>query len=534
MDSIEELRKKMIDAAKRGVQEKFEGADVHIIKSVNILEDLDPIANLLIEQLREWHSVHFPELNDLVKDNDSYLKLVAKIGDRGGFNPDNVSKNMDDKELSDAIARAAGASMGSVVSGKDMEEMKSLALNCLNLRQQRDYLAAYLEDTMKREMPNFSELAGAVIGAKILAKVGGKKKLAFLAASAIQMVGAEKALFAHFKTGVKGPKYGYLYQHPLVKSTPQENKGKMARSLAAKLAIAARKDFFGNTSNADDLKKKLDERSASLGSAHEKNYDAPQRGEMGRPEIFRAERKPQPRKEFAVKSERQLGREGGHGNSGYGEGGHARREGGHARQDSHGEAIQPFDMDAARFSPRRGQRGRGSFGGGRKPFRAREGGRRAEDTPFRPSHGGFSKPKFAPRNGPGHRTWSEKTPRREGAGEGRPFRPFNREGGFGNRNRPRGEGAGAFSRPREGGYGSRGYGEGRPPRREGGFGRGAERDRPRTGGFGKPFRRKGSDSGFGSGERSGGFRGNKRRGFGKEKGGPAHKGGKPWVSKSRK
>ena len=56
---------------------------------------------------------------------------------------------------------------------------------------------------MAKELPNFSQMAGAVIGAKILSKIGSKKRLAFLPASTIQIVGAEKALFLHFKKGIK-------------------------------------------------------------------------------------------------------------------------------------------------------------------------------------------------------------------------------------------------------------------------------------------------------------------------------------------
>src|SRR3989344_6885099 len=236
MADIEALRRQMIDAAKRKVTQKFEDKDVHIIKSVNILDDIDPISNLLIEQLREWHGVHFPELSDMVKDNDSYVKLVSALGKREEYTEGKIGAQVEDKEFAARIAEAAKKSIGSTVSGQDFAEIKTLALNCLNLRQEREYLAKYLEETMKRELPNFTELAGAVIGGKMLARLGSRKRLAFSPASTLQMVGAEKALFMHFRKGVKGPKYGYLYQHPLVKAAKQEDKGRLARTIASKLA----------------------------------------------------------------------------------------------------------------------------------------------------------------------------------------------------------------------------------------------------------------------------------------------------------
>src|SRR3989338_9032922 len=113
METIEELRKKLISSARRNVQEKYSEKDVHIMKEVNILEDLDPISNLLIEQLREWHAVHFPELNDLVQDNDKYVKLVAEIGNRAGFTGGKaVTEIGKDEALAGKIAGALKGSMG--------------------------------------------------------------------------------------------------------------------------------------------------------------------------------------------------------------------------------------------------------------------------------------------------------------------------------------------------------------------------------------------------------------------------------------
>ncbi len=295
MADIGALRKQMIDAAKKKITQKYEDRDVHIIKSVNILEDIDPIANLLIEQLREWHSVHFPELSEMVKEGSTYVKLVSSIGPREGFTEKKIGMHIDDRDFAREIAKAAENSIGSSASEKDITEMKSLAQNCLNLIQEREHLSKYLEQTMMQELPNFTEIAGPVLGAKILAKIGSKKSLAFAPASTIQMIGAEKALFMHFRKGVNGPKYGYLFQHPLVKAAKDVHKGRIARSVASKLAIAAKKDYFGNRSSADDLKKKLDERVEALGKIVNERVHAPQA----------SQREPMPRREYMSSGQRR-------------------------------------------------------------------------------------------------------------------------------------------------------------------------------------------------------------------------------------
>ena len=68
------------------------------------------------------------------------------------------------------------------------------------------------------------------------------EKLARLPSSTIQILGAEKALFRALKTGSKPPKHGILFQHDDIHAAPKWQRGKIARSLASKIAIAARVD----------------------------------------------------------------------------------------------------------------------------------------------------------------------------------------------------------------------------------------------------------------------------------------------------
>ena len=274
MNKIEELRKKLIASAKKEVKEKYSETDIHIIKSVNILEDIDSTGNLLTEQVKEWYGAHFPELEQFVTENEEYLNLIYHLGERKAFSIAKVKEFVPDEEKARAIVQKASASMGAELREEDIKQLKMLALNCLNLKQERQYLEKYLEENMAKELPNFSQIAGAVIGAKILSKIGSKKRLAFLPASTIQIVGAEKALFLHFKKGIKGPKYGYLYQHPLVKAAKGEHKGKLARSIAAKLSIAVKEDYFGKANIAPKLMKSLEQRAKEL--QNRKSTEKPQ------------------------------------------------------------------------------------------------------------------------------------------------------------------------------------------------------------------------------------------------------------------
>jgi nucleolar protein 56 len=143
---------------------------------------------------------------------------------------------------------------------------------------------------------------GTAVGARILAKAGSLKKLASLPASTIQILGAEKALFRSLKTGTQPPKHGILFQHPIVHAAPKWQRGKMARAIASKAAIAARVDVYGGGLN-QTLLEKLNVRVTEIGEKYKEPTQRPippQRMERRREEFRpRGGFKPRgPRREF--------------------------------------------------------------------------------------------------------------------------------------------------------------------------------------------------------------------------------------------
>ncbi len=266
MADIEALRKRLIKRAKEQVREHYAGRDVHIIKAINLLDDLDNIFNLLAEQVREWHATHFPEFGRVVKDNEVLLNLVYELGSRENFSEENILKFYDNSGAAKEIASAVGSSVGADLDAATLGEIKLIARNALNLREERKFLLSYIEKSMKELCPNLLAVAGPVIGAKLLAKAGSLQKLAVVPSSTVQIYGAEKALFQAMRSGSPGPKYGIIFQHPLVKGVRFAQKGRVARSLAGKLSIAARTDFFKGGDIAKTIIEKLEKRAAAIGA----------------------------------------------------------------------------------------------------------------------------------------------------------------------------------------------------------------------------------------------------------------------------
>jgi len=67
-------------------------------------------------------------------------------------------------------------------------------------------------------------------------------------------------LFRHLKDGSKPPKHGYLFMHELVRKAPKNKRGKVARLLATKIAIAAKADAFTHNYIAEELIKEVERR----------------------------------------------------------------------------------------------------------------------------------------------------------------------------------------------------------------------------------------------------------------------------------
>ena len=248
-----------IEYSKQQIRDVSGKEDLQIIEGINSLDELDKAVNILMARINEWYGLHFPELENLVKDSNVYFKFVSLGLDRNSITEkDLVSFNFSEKKL-DALFSAAQDSKGGEINSKDLSIISILSENVINLVKVRDKMLNYISDLMNNIAPNLSSIAGPTIGARLIAKSGGLLKLAKLPSSTIQVLGAEKALFRSLKSGSRPPKHGIIFQHDKVHSIPKWQRGKIARSLASKIAIAARIDAFRGTKEID-IENSLDER----------------------------------------------------------------------------------------------------------------------------------------------------------------------------------------------------------------------------------------------------------------------------------
>ncbi len=251
------------EMAKLGVSKGF-GRDKQVINAVRAQRALEDSVNTQCETLREWHAIDFPELNEVIKDNKEYANFVAKVGVRKNINEKALEKILTDKRYAKLIPEVAKDSIGSEVSEEDMKALQKYAESILDATKEEADLRSYIEGVMNYIAPNTSIVATPYVGALLLEQAGSLEKLATLPASTIQILGAQKAMFRFLKTKKLPPKYGVLYVHPLVSQAPKTTKGKIARTLAGRISIAAKVDFYGGKPIGEKLKKGVEERVKSL------------------------------------------------------------------------------------------------------------------------------------------------------------------------------------------------------------------------------------------------------------------------------
>jgi nucleolar protein 56 len=261
--AVEIVRGGALAAAEEKISEESSREDLHLVHAIQGLDELDRFLNITTERVAEWYGLHFPELQALIADNVALAKLIVESGgQRANFDEEKLQgKGFSDKKI-EAIFTAAERSKGGTATERDMNRTVALAEVGLAVAAEREKLAEYVESTMKRIAPNTTDVAGATIGARLIAKVGGLDRLARLPASTIQVLGAEKALFRALRTGSRPPKHGILFQHEAVHTAPKWQRGKIARALANKIAIAARIDYYRGEKDGAltaTLEKRLDE-----------------------------------------------------------------------------------------------------------------------------------------------------------------------------------------------------------------------------------------------------------------------------------
>ena len=193
--------------AEEGIAASLSEKDTDLLQMVRMLDELDEVINLLTERLTEWYQSTTPD------SSRKYNKAASK-------------------KFIQTVAKSKNPSM------------KQVAREILSLTNLRAQLMKDVSRKADEVIPNMSALVGGLVAARLVSRAGGLTLISRMAASSIKVLGAESALFSHIRAGTPSPKHGLIFQHRRVHNAPRDVRGKLARILASKLAIAARLDAF--------------------------------------------------------------------------------------------------------------------------------------------------------------------------------------------------------------------------------------------------------------------------------------------------
>ena len=219
--------------------------DALIIQAIKSIDDLDKTISLLLKRLRDWYELYNPEFSRAVDNNEKFVEEII------------------DKEKSELLKQLKidiGDSIGADLEQENLEPIRGLANRIYDLYQLRKNQLNYASTLMDGFCPNTKAVCDVLTAARLIEHAGSLKRLSEMPASTIQVLGAEKALFRHMKTGAKPPRHGIIVNHPLIAKAPEKMHGKVARALADKISIASKIDYFQGQFIGDKLRKGLEEK----------------------------------------------------------------------------------------------------------------------------------------------------------------------------------------------------------------------------------------------------------------------------------
>ncbi len=222
------------------------------IQLISAIDELNTMLNLMDERLHEYYGTYFPEI-DVITDHEIYASIAA-LGNRENLDLRGI--NLSEK-IKEKIKEEGLTSFGMKLENKYISGASLMASQVLNLYLLKTRLEENLKKVMAEICPNITYLAGHLLGARLLLQTGSLERLAFMPASTIQMLGAEKALFKFLRTKKLPPKHGIIFTLSEICTAQKKDRGKISRNFAAKVAIAAKVDYFKGEFVGVELKNKF-------------------------------------------------------------------------------------------------------------------------------------------------------------------------------------------------------------------------------------------------------------------------------------
>lgn len=217
-------KKEFIKQTESSVSEYFE-KNIDELSLLRALANYDLYLekfNTFCEYLQDWFSLQNSKIYKDLKDNYKYVLYLTET---------------------DLLELQKSVYLSKSLPKEDLKQIKELASTAKLVYSNISKLDSFIKLKAEKIYPNLVSVLGPILTVRFISQLGSLKRLAEVPSSTVQLIGAEKALFRHLKYGKSGPKYGFLYLHPIMSGLDNNKKGKLARCMAEKISLGARFDY---------------------------------------------------------------------------------------------------------------------------------------------------------------------------------------------------------------------------------------------------------------------------------------------------
>ena len=236
--------------AEHGVAEAAGDADRRLEHLHRASEEMRSTALMMESRLIEWVGLFLPKA-------------------RFDTNRSSLARDVAQAEGMSHLAHQLGLEAPEIEpETSEWRSIRDWAESLTQFQSRLDRLEASIRTIAAQHIPSVSALLGPLLATRMCVSAHGLTRLARLPAGTVQVLGAEKAFFHHLKTGADPPKHGHLFMHPWISRSPYWVRGKIARTLAAKVSIAARIDAAGGEPWGEEQVEDMDEKVMQIKQNH--------------------------------------------------------------------------------------------------------------------------------------------------------------------------------------------------------------------------------------------------------------------------
>jgi nucleolar protein 58 len=246
-----------LENARKKIKEGWSVDDV-IRKLIMLSDSIEKAENILFEQVYDVYFLYYPEAASVLKERDKFIDLIEKAVDRHSL--------IQSLQISED-------SMGYDLDGEDLQLLSFSVNELKNISDLKKLVDERLYNLVSENYPNFSAILGQEIAAKMIYLGKKGRSLALMTSSKLQVLGAEKAMFASRKKKTT-PKYGVIYNHDALVKVNDNLKGKAAKIVASCALLAIKTDVFSKEDKRKEISEKMNKNLSKLvgNNGNKKSY----------------------------------------------------------------------------------------------------------------------------------------------------------------------------------------------------------------------------------------------------------------------